>query len=485
MFDVAIIGAGVTGCAIARELSRFRLNIAVLEMGEDVAVATTKANSGIVHAGYDAKPGTLKAEMNIAANPMFERLAQELEFPFTRNGSLVLCFSEENLPDLRDLYERGVNNGVPGLALLDRQQLQELEPNLGPAAIAALHAPTGGIVCPYEMTTAFAENAYDNGVAFYFNHKVETLQKLPEGFLVGCAGGKEFKTKVLINAAGLFADTIHNMLSAKPMKIAARAGQYILLDKAAGALIHNTVFQLPGVMGKGILVSPTIDGNLLIGPTATDQEDKTDCSTNREAFEEIVSAATLTMGTVPVRDTITAFTGLRAHNVEGDFVIEHLPDVPGMIDAAGIESPGLTSAPAIALRVSGLVEELLHPQINADFNPYRKAIPKFREMNTQERNAAIARNPQYGRVVCRCETVTEGEVVASVRRPLGARSLDMVKRRTRAGMGRCQGGFCSPAILEILSRELGADPTAIRRAGPGSNILVGKNKAVRQGGKDA
>ena len=477
MYDILIIGAGVIGCSIARELSRYKLKTAVIEKCPDVSRGTSMANSAIVHAGYDAKPGTLKAKMNIAGNPMFDALAKELDFPFKRIGSLILCFGPEDMPELEKLKSRGEKNGVSGLEILDREQLLKKEPNIAPGVYAALWAPTGGIVCPYEMTIALAENAAENGVEFLLNHNVTDIALENGCFVIGTSQGK-ISGKILINAAGLFSDDIHNMLSSEQITIAPRAGQYLLLDKTAGHLANHTLFQLPTAMGKGILVTPTVDGNLLLGPTAVNVESKTNVSTSGPHYEEITNTANLSINNLPVRQAITAFTGLRAHSLSDDFIIGHTNDVPNMIDVAGIESPGLTSAPAIGIAVAELVGELTELEPNPSFNPKRESIPKFREMSMAERNKMIALNPAYGRIVCRCETVSEGEIIAAIKRPLGARDIDSVKRRTRAGMGRCQGGFCSPHIAEILSRELDVPMTEITKSGPGSHILIGRNKEI-------
>ncbi|MFV0401281.1 MAG: NAD(P)/FAD-dependent oxidoreductase [Oscillospiraceae bacterium] len=470
-----IVGGGVIGCTIARELSRYNLCTALLERDEDVAMGTTKANSAIVHAGYDAKPGTMKARMNIAGNPLFDHLSEELDFPFHRNGSLVLCFDEAQLPELEELLLRGRQNGVQGLRILSRQELVELEPHVGKKAVAALFAPTGGIVCPYEMTIAMAENACTNGVEFLLGHEVTGLEKTGSGFVVKTPKC-DFETKVLINAAGVYADKLHNMLSGDKIEIIPRSGQYCVFDKRVGSLVAHTMFQLPNVMGKGVLVTPSVDGNLLVGPTATDIGDKEDTDTTTEGFEQIIRAAGLSIEQIPMGAMINSFTGLRAHSTGDDFIIGQVPDVPGMIDVAGIESPGLTSAPAIGSYVAELVGELLPLEANPGFQLTRKGVPRFREMNTVERQALIDRDSNYGKVLCRCETVTLGEVLDSIRRPLGARDLDAVKRRTRAGMGRCQSGFCSPLVLHVLAEEWGVDPTEITKFGRGSQILVGKTR---------
>lgn len=477
MFDVTIIGAGVIGCAIAREISRYKLNICVVEKSADVASSTSKANSGIVHAGHDAKPGTLKSKLNIKGNPMFDELSKELDFPFIRNGSMVLCFDEKDIRELVEIKERGHKNGVEDIRLLRGEEVRNLESNVSQGVAAALYIPSGGIVCPYEMTVALAENAYDNGVEFRFETEVKKVIKNKDSFLIK-TNFEDIETKVVINAAGLFADDINNMVSSRKITIVPRKGEYCLLDKAVGELVKSTLFQLPTKMGKGVLVTPTADGNLLIGPNAIDLEDKNDVTTTQQGMEEIILRAGLTLDRVPTNQIITAFAGLRAHSIEDDFIIGEAKDVKNFINVAGIESPGLTSAPAIGKMVEEMVVNILNPEKNKNFNPVRKGIPKFREMSNKERNKLIAENPSYGKIVCRCETVTEGEIIDAIRRPLGARTLDGIKRRTRAGMGRCQSGFCSTKIVEILAKELKVDPTSITKFGGSSRILIGKNKEV-------
>lgn len=477
MFDVTIIGAGVVGCSIARELAKYDLKVCVVEKGSDVAVGTTKANSAIIHAGYDAKPGTLKGMLNAKGNAMFDKLAQELDFPFKRNGSLVLCFNKEEMPNLLELKERGEKNGVPDLEIIYKERILELEPNINDDVYAALYAPTGGIVCPYEMTIALAENAATNGVEFKLETEVVGINKIDDKFIIKTSKG-EIESKLVINAAGLFSDDINNMVSKNKIKIMPRRGEYCLFDKVVGNMAKMTLFQLPTKLGKGILVTPTVDGNLLIGPNADDIEDKTDLSNTREGLDDVIDKAKITFKTIPMKYLIKTFAGNRARGNTGDFIIGEAEDVEGFINAAGIESPGLSSSPAIAEMIVGIVVEKLHPSKNEKFNPIRKGIPKFRDMTEEERIEAIKKNPRYGRVVCRCETVTEAEIIEAIRRPLGARNLDAVKRRTRACMGRCQSGFCSNKVLHILAEELNLSPEDITLFGGKSNLLIGKNKEI-------
>ncbi|MBO7600860.1 MAG: NAD(P)/FAD-dependent oxidoreductase [Lachnospiraceae bacterium] len=468
-YDVLIIGAGVTGSSIARELSRYDLKIAVLEKASDVCEGTSKANSGIVHAGFDAKPGTKKALFNVKGSLMMEELSKELDFPYKRNGSLVLCFSKEDEPKLDELLKRGEQNGVKDIRILSHDEVKELEPNVSDEVVSALYAPTGAIVCPFGLTIAMAENAAVNGAEFFLDHEVTDIQKAEEGFLVK-AGGDNFISKLIINAAGVCADMIHNMVCEDKISIVARKGEYCLYDKKVGNTVSCTVFKLPGAYGKGVLVTPTVHGNLLVGPTATDVPDKEDVSTTAEGLSKVAEDGGASLVSLPARSVITSFAGLRAHADQGDFIIGE-SSVPGFFDAAGIESPGLSAAPAIGVYVAGLIKDRLSAKEKDNFIKTRKGIPNMALATVKERQELIKENPLYGRVVCRCELVTEGEIVDSIKRPLGATTLDGIKRRTRAGMGRCQSGFCSPIAVSILARELGVPLKDITKHGKGSEFV--------------
>lgn len=475
MYDVIIIGAGVSGAASARELSRYQVNACVLEREEDVCCGTSKANSAIVHAGYDAENGSLMAKLNVQGNEMMEQLARDLDFEFVRNGSLVVCTDEEDRPGLEELLQRGKNNGVKGLRIVEREELAAMEPNISDKAIAALYAPTGGIVCPFNLTIALAENAFANGVDFRFNTEVEGIEKIEGGFRLNTSQGI-YETKCVVNAAGVYADTIHNMVSDKTMTLIPRRGDYCLLDKTAGSHVKRTIFALPGKFGKGVLVSPTVHGNLIVGPTAIDIEDKEGVNTTREGLDEVAEKSAVTVKNIPMRQVITSFAGLRAHEEGHEFIIKELEDVPGFVDCAGIESPGLTSGPAIGCMVADIVKGILGLEEKAEFISTRKGVLNPETLSMEERNELIKKQPAYGNIICRCEMVTEGEILDAIHRPLGAKSLDGVKRRTRAGMGRCQAGFCSPRTMEILSRELSMDIREITKSGGESKIVVGTNK---------
>lgn len=472
-YDIAIIGAGVSGTAIARELSRYQTKICVLEREEDVCCGTSKANSAIIHAGYDAEPGSLKAKLNLRGNQMMDQLAKDLDFPFRRNGSLVLCLDEKDLPNLQKLYERGVTNGVKGLQILNKEEVRAMETNISDQVIAALYAPTGGIVCPFHMTIAFAENACANGTDFHFNTEVKNITRRQNIWEIETTKGT-FEAGCIINAAGVYADKLHNMVSQKKIHITPRKGEYCLLDKTAGTHVSHTVFTLPGKLGKGVLVTPTVHGNLLIGPTAADIEDKEGVNTTREGLDEVLQKSAASVKNIPARQVITSFAGLRAHEDGDDFIIGETEK--DFIDCAGIESPGLSSAPAIGEMVAELLKEKYNLKEKEDFISTRKGITDPSKLFLEERNALIHREPAYGNIICRCEMVTEGEIIDAIRRPLGAKSLDGVKRRTRAGMGRCQSSFCSPRVMEILARELDIPVEEITKSGGNSRIIEGVNK---------
>lgn len=475
MYDVIIIGAGVSGSASARELSRYKVNVCVLEKEEDVCCGTSKANSAIVHAGFDATNGSLMAKLNVRGNEMMEQLSKDLDFSFKRNGSLVICRAKEDMPNLEALYERGVKNGVKELKILSKEEVLEMEPNITDDVVAALYAPTGGIVCPFNMNIAFAENANENGVEFKFNTEVLDIKKVDEGFELYTNNGV-YKTKYVVNAAGVYADKFHNMVSEKKIHITPRRGDYCLLDRTAGGHVSKTIFALPGKYGKGILVSPTVHGNLLLGPTALDIEDKEGINTTAEGLSEVIEKAGFNVKNLPLRQVITSFAGLRAHEDNHEFIIEELEDCKGFIDCAGIESPGLTSAPAIGEMVANILKDLMGLEEKEDFIAIRKGILNPEHLSKEERKQLIKENPAYGNIICRCEMVTEGEILDAIHRPLGAKSLDAVKRRTRAGMGRCQAGFCSPKTMEILARELNVPISEITKMGGNSKIIVGVNK---------
>ena len=469
-YDVTVIGAGVVGCAVARELTKYDLSVLVIEKEEDVCSGTSKANSGIAHAGYDAPAGSVMAAMNVRGNALIHELSRTLDFPFTGCGSLVVCFDEERRGDLETLRERGEKNGVEGLCILSGDQARAMEPALSPEVMAALYAPSAGVVCPFLMTAAFAENAAANGAQFRFLTEVTNIIKKEEGFLLSTDRG-EIAATCVVNAAGVYADRMHNLVSTDKLSITPRRGEYVLLDREVGTLVGRTIFQLPGKLGKGVLVTPTAHGNLLVGPNARDLDDKENVETTAEGLDEIKSKALRSVPGIPYRAVITAFAGLRAHEAGGDFVIGEVGDCPGFFDAAGIESPGLTSAPAIGEALARQIAEKLNAPVKAGFIATRKGFVQPAKLPPEVRAALIKERPDYGRIVCRCENVSEGEIVDAIRRVPGAVSLDGIKRRVRQGMGRCQAGFCTPRAMEILARELGVPMEQVAKNRPGSELL--------------
>ena len=477
MYDVVIIGAGVTGCAIARFLSAYRGSFCVLERSEDVCTGTSKANSAIIHAGFDAAHGSLMAKYNLLGSRMYPELAKELDFEYKNNGSLVLALHEEDIHKLEALMENGRKNGVEKLEIVGRERLKELEPAIGHVPVAALYAPTAGIICPFGATIAFAENACTNGVEFRFDTEVKGVSPAEDEsgeryWVIQTAHGV-IHSRAVVNAAGVYSDILHNMVSADKIHITPRRGDYLLLDRKTGGYVKHTVFQVPGKFGKGVLVSPTVHGNTIIGPTAEDIDDKEGVETTAEGFDDLMEKAGFAFDDLPLREVITSFAGLRAHEARHDFILGEVKDAPGFFDCAGIESPGLTAAPAIGKEIAGQLADKLGLKENPDFVGTRKGFLDAKSLPLDEIAVLVKEKPEYGRIVCRCEQVSEGAILDAIRRPLGARSLDGVKRRVRAGMGRCQGGFCSPRIMDILAREWGVDPADITKAGGHSSVIVG------------
>ena len=477
IYDVAVVGAGVCGALIASALSHCDIKVALVEKCNDVAMGTSKANSAIVHAGFDALPGTLKAKFNVEGTAMMPALCETLHVPFKPIGSLVVAFSEEEKAMLDTLLERGHKNGVPGLEIYDQAKLREVEPYISEQALAALYAPTAGIVCPYELTIAAAENAVINGCALYRNFNVSALE-FADGVFTVSDGKNSIQARYIVNAAGVFCDEVSALIGDNSVDTTPRKGEYMLFDKTVGHLASHVIFQCPSKMGKGILVTPTVDGNLLIGPSAIDlnHHDKTDVSTTAPMLAQVLETARKSVPCLTTREVITSFAGLRAHCDRDDFIIEPSEKNAQFIQVAGIESPGLSSAPAIAVYVKDLIVNQLGAKEKAQFEPGRKAPVRFRHMSQEERRALIAKDPAYGRIICRCETVTEGEIRDAILAPAGARDVDGVKRRTRAGMGRCQGGFCGSKVVELLSRLCDKELNAITKFGDGSEILYERTK---------
>ncbi len=473
MEDVIIIGAGIIGCATARELSKYKLDITVLEKRCDVSEGTSKANSGLIHSGHDCEPGTLKAELNVRGNFMYGQLCDELEIPFRRNGALVLCFSEDDHYKIEKLYEKALKNKVPDVSIIMRDEVLRLEPNINKDVYSALYAKSAGIISPYEATIAFAENSVVNGVKYQMNTEVQNIVKIEGGYQI-ITNKNVFRAKCVINAAGIRSDEINNIISEKKYELFARKGEYVLFDRSSKHLVDKTIFQLPSKLGKGILVTPTVHDNVFIGPSSNDIDNKTDLGTNAEVMESIFESANKVINGISRREVITSFAGLRANFKDDyyDFVIEEAQNNKGFINAVGINSPGLSAAPAIAEKISRMVIDYLNPVINAEFVSKREKIKIFSELTIEEQNELIKQNESYGKIICRCESITEGEIIDSIRRPLGATTLDGIKRRTRTSMGRCQGGFCTSKVLEILAREKKIDITQVTKFGGKSSVLL-------------
>ena len=474
MYDVAIIGAGVAGGLLARTLAAYDIKLCILEKDSDVAMGSTRANSGIAHAGYDAEEGTLKAKLNVRGSQMMEQVTKELGVPYRKTGSLVIGFGDEDRETIEKLYARGLKNGVEGLRVIDGEEARRLEPGLSDSVTCALYAPTAGIVCPYELAIAAVGNAMDNGAELFLDFQVRHIEKKEDCYKIS-SGSRTVSARYVVNAAGIYADEIAKMAGDDSIRIHPRRGEYLLLDRECGNLVSHTIFRTPSKKGKGILITPTVDGNLLLGPTSVDGEDKEDKATTEEGLAQIIARAQENVKNLPLRKVITSFTGLRAVGNTGDFIITS--PARGFVNVAGIESPGLTAAPAIAEYVAEmLADQGLALKRKEDYQPLRKPVYAFRNASVEEKNEMIRQDKAYGRVVCRCETVTEGEIVAAIHQNPPARDLDGIKRRTRAQMGRCQGGFCMPYLMEILSRELGVPYEEITKSGPGSEINVCRTK---------
>ena len=484
--DILIIGAGITGTALAREISRYDVSCVVIDRACDVAEGATKANSGIVHAGYDAVPGTLKAKYNVAGAAAYPGLCRELGVPYKRCGALVIGFDEADEKTLRNLLDRGIQNGVEGLRILDRNAALEMEPNLNPDIRSALYVPTSAIVSPYEMAFALADDAALNGVEFRFSQPVRSIGRTEDGRWHVRTDTDTYECMAVVNCAGASGAELHNMISDIPLKMIHRRGQYYLLDRAEQQPFAMTVFQCPSRMGKGVLVSPTVHGNLLLGPTAEDIDDPLDTATTAGGLAEILQKAGKTWPGISIRTNITNFSGIRAHLTTDDFMVGPVSGCKNAYEAVGIESPGLSSAPAIAADLCRMIAEDLKWNRKADIGirPALKREKAFASMTAEERAEMVRKDPLYGNIVCRCETVTEAEIRQAVRRPVGARTIDGVKRRTRAGMGRCQGGFCLPRVAAIIAEETGCSLAEVTKDGGCSRILADPLDSFLKGGGD-
>lgn len=474
-YDLIIIGGGISGTAIASALSAYNLSICVLEKSNDLSNGATKANSGIVHGGYDAEPGTLMARFNVRGNEMYPIICESLDVPFTPCGSYVIAFTDAEIKTLNELKERGELNGVPGLKILDRNEVLSQEPNLNPKVKAALFSKTAAVVSPYELCIAFMEHAMDYGAELKYEHEVIEIISKDSKFIVK-TNKEDFEAKIVINAAGVYADKIHNMLLNPSFHIQPRRGEYFLMDKYIGDSVKHVIFQCPNEMGKGVLIAPTAHENLIVGPNAEDIQEAEAKETTLKGLKDVWNKALKTLPNLDKSMTITTFSGIRAQGSTGDFIVRDYPELPGFIDVAGIKSPGLTAAPAIAEYVVDLVKKQKPLSERKDFILIRRKQIRFSTLSHDEKAKLVKKDPKYGRIICRCEGVTEAEIVDVIHRNAGARTLDSVKRRTRSGGGRCQGGFCSPKIIEILSRELGIPQENIVKDSLASKIIIDQTK---------
>ncbi len=476
LYDVIIIGAGCTGVMTARCLAEKNCSVAVVEAKCDVAMGATGANSAIVHAGYDAKPGTLKAKLNVRGNMLMKKLCDQLGVEYKEVGSHVVGFGDEDRKTLEALYRRGLENGVPGLRLLEKEELFAMEPNLSVEATCSLWAPSAAITCPYGITIAAAENAATNGVDFYFNFEVTAAQHTGEGYTLS-NGESTVSGRYIVNCAGVHSAEMAAILGEKdfPISITPRRGEYIVMDKICGHMASSTLFVCPSDRGKGILVSPTVDGNLLIGPNAYPIEDPEDRSTSKDGLDEIIEGARRLMPSVNPRMAITSFSGVRPTPDIYDFYIAPSETLPGVIHAVGVESPGFAASPATGEYLVQLLEKAgLALTDRADYIPTRRADgnhTQFNKMTEEEKIAACRKNPAYGKIICRCETVTEGDILDALDSPIPAVTVDMMKKRLRAGMGRCQGGFCSPRVAALIAEHSHASLSDVTKCGGGSWLV--------------
>ncbi len=475
--DIVIIGAGAVGCAIARELSRYQLKVIVVDKNEDIGGDASKSNSAIIHTGYDATPGTLESQLVVAANVMYDQIAKDLDVPFARVGAILPAITDEQYEKLQDIKHKAFLNRVYDVQYKTGGELLEMEPNLNPEVRGGLYIPRESIIDPFILVQAYAENAHENGVSFLLNTKVTGIRTEDSAVRAVETSGGTIETDVVINAAGLYCDEIAEMVGKAEYKVVARRGQFYILDRNTSCRVKEIVLPIPTKITKGKLMCPTIHGNMLVGPTAEDLDNKTDKSTTAEGLASIEKDVKQLIPNVNVRDSITQYSGLRPNRNPEGLHVDTYEDLKGYINLSGVRSTGLTLSAAMGVYIADLMRELGYPmKPKENFVRTRKGIVRFRELDEEERDRLIRENPAYGRVICRCETVTEGEILDAIRRPLGARSVDAVKRRVRAGMGRCQGGFCGPKVIGILARELGIPVTEVNKNNTGSYMVAGKTR---------
>ena len=471
MYDIVVIGAGAVGCAVAREATKYKLKVLVVDKENDVGNETSMANSAIVHSGYDPKPGTNKAFHNVRGNKLYDELCKDLDVEFKRIGSLTCATNEEELAIIESYVPRSKENGVE-VKLLNKKETKELEPFISEKVIGSLYAPSAGIINPFELTVALMENAMDNGAELRLNEEVLDVKKVKNHYVVVTNKG-ELETKVVVNSAGLYSDKIAKMVGVDTFEVKPRKGEYFVLDHFKKPFVSHVIFPTPSAKGKGILVTPTTHGNYLVGPSSEFVDEKDDFSTDKLTLDDVRSKSSLLVDNIPFQYMIRQFSGLRATGSTGDFIIENHN---GFIVLGGIESPGLASAPSIALRVLELVGENIKLENNPEFKKERRKVYRLNKMSEEERNELIKKDPSFGHIVCRCETVSEGEVVDIIKRNAGATTIKGVKKRCRPGFGKCQGGFCEPLILQILARELNKDPMSIKYDSDNAYILESETK---------
>ena len=475
--DVVVIGAGAVGCAIARELSKYNVDVIVVDKRDDVGGDASKSNSAIIHTGYDAAPGTLESQLVVAANPMYEQLTKDLEIPFKRIGAVLPAFTDEQFEKLPAIKEKAFKNHVYDVEYLSREEILAMEPELNPEVKGGLYIPRESIIDPFILVQALAENANENGVTFMLNTKVTDIN-VEDGAIksVETTAGT-IETTYVVNAAALYCDEIAAMVGKAEYKVVARRGQFYILDKNTSCKVNTIVLPIPTKITKGKLMCPTIHGNMLVGPTAEDLDDKVDSSVTTEGLNSIYADVSKMIPNVNIRDTITQYSGLRPNRNPEGLHVDVYDDLAGYVNLSGVRSTGLTLSVAMGKYVVEKLKEIgMDVTLKDDFKATRKAIPIFHEMTREEQEEIIKEDPLYGTIVCRCETITEGEIMRAIHRPLGARTVDAVKRRVRAGMGRCQGGFCGPKVIEILARELKVPTEQINKNLEGSYMVVGKNK---------
>ena len=471
MIDVLIVGCGIVGSSAAYELSKYKLDIAAVDRLNDIAGESTRANSGIIHAGYDPEPGTLMAKLNVRGSALTRELCKKLDIAYKQNGSLVIAFNEDDKAVVEKLYRRGIENKVDGIEIISGDKARELEPNLSAEIICALNVPGGAIVSPWDLAVALAETAARNGVKFTLGAELTGIKRIDGGYLAITSKG-EFKTRAIVNAAGLYSDTVHGFIKKPDFKILPNRGQYYLLDKSAGGMVSRTIFQCPDKISKGILVSPTVHGNLLVGPSSENIADCGDTATDSASLSNVLQTARRSVPGLNIRENIRNFAGVRAISDADDFIIREAEK--NFYDLAGIKSPGLTAGPAIAEELVRLMEASgVELERKSEFIDERR-VTKFRYLDGERRAAKIRENPAYGRMVCRCESITEGEIIDAFDSPIPPTTVDAVKRRCHAGMGRCQGGFCSPKIIALIAERFNIDPAEVLKDRDGSYIITGE-----------